>query len=188
MPPESLDMRSIFDQYDAPENRLTHALGCCLERDPRLLRAFIRWATGKQELPAGRLAVVEQQVPGTPIAAGEDDESSLPDLWIHNPDTWSLVVESKVKARISAGQLHRHRRTAQRNGFTDITLLVIAPKAPAHRMDDVVYRTWPEVYVWMRRQARRSEWAASMAEYMEIAEARMTAEGYLGDQPLTEFD
>jgi len=181
-------MRSIFDQYDAPENRLTHALGCCLERDRRLLRAFIRWATGRGQLPGGELAVLEQQVPGTPVAAGENEEAGLPDLWIHDPDTWSLVVESKVKAKISPAQLHRHRRTAQRNGFTDITLLVIAPRIPAHRMDHVVYHTWPQVYVWMRRQARNSEWAACMAEYMEIAEARMTAEGYLGDQPLTEFD
>ena len=35
-------MRSFLDQYDAPENRLTHPLGCCLERDGRLLRRFTR--------------------------------------------------------------------------------------------------------------------------------------------------
>ena len=181
-------MRSIFDQYDAPENRLTHALGCCLERDRRLRRTFIRWATGKRRIPKGQLTVLEQQVPGTSVVHGENEESGLPDLWIHDQDTWSLIVESKVKAKVSTAQLHRHRRTAQRNGFTDITLLVIAPRTPTYRMEDVVYRTWPQVYVWMRCQAKRSEWAACMAEYMETAEARMTAEGYLGDEPLTEFD
>jgi hypothetical protein len=181
-------MRSIFDQYETPENRLTHALGCCLERAPRLLRNFIRWATGKRKLPAGRLSILEQQVPGAPVAPAEDGESGLPDLWIHDQGTWSLIVESKVKAKISAAQLRRHLKTAQRNGFTDATLLVLAPTIPAHRLPGVIYHTWPEVYVWIRRQARESEWAACMADYMEVAEARMTADGYLGDKPLTEFD
>ena len=181
-------MRSIFDQYDAHENRLTHALGCCLDRDRHLLQGFVRWTTGKHKLPPGQLTIVEQQVPGAPVVAGNGEESGLPDLWVHNEDTWSLIVESKIAAKISAGQLHRHRKTAQRNGFTDITLIVIAPRIPSRRLGGVAYFTWPQVYVWMRRQARKSEWAGCMAEYMEIAEARMTADGYLGDEPLTEFD
>lgn len=182
-------MRNILDQYEAPENRLTHALGCCLERDRQLLRAFIQWATGRTESPPGKLEVLEQQVPGTPLGVADEDESAgLPDLWIHNGAQWSLVVESKVAASVSAGQLHRHANTARRNGFTDVTLLVLAPAVPEHRVPNVVYRTWPGVYCWLRRQAGRSEWAACMAEYMEIAEARMTADGYLGDHLLTEFD
>ena len=182
-------MRNILDQYEAPENRLTHALGSCLERDRQLLRAFIQWATGRKELPPGRLEVLEQQVPGTPLGIEDEDESTgLPDLWIHNGAQWSLVVESKVAASVSAAQLRRHANTARRNGFVDIAVLVLAPAVPGHRVPDVVYRTWPEVYCWLRRQARRSEWAACMTEYMEIAEARMTADGYLGDHLLTEFD
>jgi len=182
-------MRNILDQYEAPENRLTHALGSCLERDRRLLRAFIQWATGRKELPPGKLEVLEQQVPGTPIGIADEGESAgLPDLWIHNGAQWSLVVESKVAASVSAAQLRRHVNTARRNGFVDIALLVLAPAVPGHRVPDVVYRTWPEVYCWLRRQAKRSEWAACMTEYMEIAEARMTADGYLGDHLLTEFD
>lgn len=181
-------MRSIFDQYDSPENRLTHALGCCLERDRRLLRRFIRWAAGGQP-PAGRIEVLEQQVPRTLVGLTDEDESAgLPDLWIHNGARWSLLIESKVAAAVSADQLHRHRNTAHRNEFTDLTLVVLAPIVPPHRVRGVVYRTWPQVYSWLRRQAKRSEWAACMAEYMEIAEARMTANDYIGDRPLTEFD
>ena len=182
-------MRSIFDQYDSPENRLTHALGCCLERDRGLLRAFVRWVTDGRKAPAGKLEVLEQQVPGMSVAPVEEDESTgLPDLWVHDNGQWSLIVESKVQAKVSAGQLHRHRRTAERNGFTDLVVLVLAPTIPARRVPGVTYRAWPQVYTWMRRQARRYEWAECMANYMEIAEARMTADGYLDNQPLTEFD
>jgi len=182
-------MRSIFDQYDAPENRLTHALGCCLERDPRLLRQFIRWVCPGAGVPAAKLDVLEQQVPGVPSASWDEDEpQGLPDLWIHDGDNWALLVESKVKAKASLRQLHRHIRTAKRSGFADVTLLLVAPSRPAHRLRGVTYRTWPEVYEWCRRQAARSEWAKCVAEYMEIAEVRMLADGYLGDQPLTRFD
>ena len=182
-------MRSIFDQYDAPENRLTHALGCCLERDPRLLRQFIRWVRPGAAVPMGRVEVLEQQVPGTPAASWDEDESKgLPDLWIHGQGDWCLLVESKVQAKVSANQLRRHVRTAEHNGFTDIGLLVLAPKIPSRQLPNVTYRTWPDLYVWLRRRARKSVWAACLGEYMEIAEARMIADGYLSDEPLTKFD
>jgi len=182
-------MRNIFDQYDAPENRLTHALGCCLQRDPCLLRRFIRWARSKDELPTGKLDVVEQQIPGAPLPSWNEDESrGLPDLWIHDQGTWSLLVESKVKATVSTDQLRRHLRTAERNGFTSVALLVLAPEVPQCRAPRIAYRTWPELYAWLRRQLRSSDWAESMVQYMEAAEERMTTEGYLGDLPLTRFD
>ena len=182
-------MRSIFDQYDAPENRLTHALGCCLERDPRLLRQFIRWVRPGATVPMGRLEVLEQQVPSTPAASWDEDESKgLPDLWIHGQGDWCLLVESKVQAKVSADQLRRHVRTAERNGFTDICLLVLAPEIPSRQLPNVIYRTWPDLYVWLRRRARKSVWAACMGEYMEVAEARMIADDYLSDEPLTKFD
>jgi len=47
----------------------------------------------------------------------EDEARGLPDLWIHGDGDWSLIIESKVAAKISEDQLKRHRRTAQRNGF-----------------------------------------------------------------------
>ena len=183
-------MRSIFDQYDAPENRLTHALGCCLERDPRLLRQFIRWVRPGATVPMGRLEVLEQQVPGTPAASWDEDESKgLPDLWVHDQgEDWCLLVESKVQAKVSADQLRRHVKTAKCNDFTDIGLLVLAPEIPSRQLPNVIYRTWPDLYVWLRRRVRKSVWAACMGEYMEVAEARMIADDYLGDKPLTKFD
>ncbi len=181
-------MRNVFDQYQAPENRLTHALGCALSLDRRLRRAFVTWITRRRDLDWRRIQVVEQQVPGTLSAATDDEGSGLPDLWLYGDGTWSLVVESKVMAGVKADQLARHRRTALRAGFTEIDLLVISPQTPAHPLDGVVHRTWPEVYSWLRRQARHSEWAARVADYMEVAEQRMMADGYLGDVPLTKFD
>jgi len=181
-------MRSIFDQYDAPENRLTHALGCCLERDPRLLRQFIRWVRPDATVPMGRLEVLEQQVPGTPAASWDEGESKgLPDLWIHGQGGWCLLVESKVQAKVSDDQLRRHFRTAEHNGFTDIFLLVLAPEIPSRQLPDVTYQTWPDLYVWLRHGVRKSVWAACMGEYMEVAEARMIANDYLGVKPLTKF-
>lgn len=187
-------MRNIFDQYTSPENRLTHALGCALLRDRNLLRGFVRWATGRTNLDWRKLQIVEQQVPGThaPDAwAEEESGDGLPDLWIHGDGNWSLVIESKVMAPISADQLHRHRRMARRNGFTDVDLLVLAPQSPAVPIDGVNYRTWRELYCWLRRQQHhqpKSTWAQCMSQYMEIAEARMTADKYLDARALTEFD
>jgi hypothetical protein len=36
-------MRNLFDQYNQPENRLSHALAVCLSEDRRLLTRFLRW-------------------------------------------------------------------------------------------------------------------------------------------------
>ena len=180
--------RNIFDQYDEPENRLTHALACCLERHSWLKRSFILWAVGRRGLPTGSIEVLEQQVPGEPISVLDDDTpTGLPDLWLHDSQQWSLLVESKVAARVDARQLHRHLSTARRRGFAHSSLLVLAPAVPAHRLAHVVYRTWPALYRWLRRQANRSEWAECMADYMEAAEARMSKKEYLDDKTLTGF-
>ena len=57
-------MRSIFDQYNEPENRLTHALVCCLKEDRLLLRSFVN--SFAKPRPPGRhvLQVVEKTLPG----------------------------------------------------------------------------------------------------------------------------
>jgi len=34
-------MRNVFDQYDQPENRVTHALLSCLGNDRKLIRPFL---------------------------------------------------------------------------------------------------------------------------------------------------
>ena len=95
-------MRNIFDQYDSHENRLTHALACCLSEDGQLLRKFVHWATGQRLKATVELQVLEQQVPGQPQSEGDDDEGrGLPDMWIHDGDDWSLIAESKVAAPVA---------------------------------------------------------------------------------------
>ncbi len=54
--------RNIFDQYNQPENRLTHALSSCLNNDRSLLRKFVRWVT--EAKPPQRLEILEQRLPG----------------------------------------------------------------------------------------------------------------------------
>ena len=182
-------MRNIFDQYESPENRLTHALACCLSEDRRLLRRFIQWTAYRQPKKDAQLSVVEQHVPGQPVRdSDEADRLGLPDMWIHDDENWSLIVESKVASPVNAAQLHGHLRTARRNGFENFTLLVISPQKPTRRLSGLRYTTWTEVFRWMRREAGTSEWALRFADYIQIAEEQMAANGYLGDKTLTEFD
>ncbi len=170
---------------------MTHALACCLNEDSKLLKQFVEWVAGTRGTRHSKLQIVEQRVPGQP-ASDSDDETKLglPDLWIHDHanEEWSLIVESKITAPVKADQLRRHAITARRNGFFDATLLVLSPKKPARIPTDVKHRTWTELYRWMRKSAPKSEWARRFVEYIEIAEERMTADGYLRDGSLTEFD
>jgi len=36
-------MRNLFDQYEQPENRLTHALATVLAKEPALIVPFLGW-------------------------------------------------------------------------------------------------------------------------------------------------
>tara|TARA_B110000503_G_C7166489_1_gene422115 strand:+ start:4748 stop:5170 length:423 start_codon:yes stop_codon:yes gene_type:complete len=139
-------VRNIFDQYSQPENRLTHALVSTLGEDVVLLRKFVRWVTGIPSLR--RLKVVEQQLPGEFEMAKDDYErAGLPDAWIHDDDEWSLLIESKVAAILSLDQLERHYRTAQKRGFSNVTVLAIDVLNPKGKLPDyVIFRTWREIY------------------------------------------
>jgi len=182
-------MRNIFDQYDQPENRLTHALATCLHEDRRLLRSFVRWATGEKPPVQHHLQIVEQTLPGESDLTEEEAETrGLPDAWIHDDEVWALIIECKVKSAIDLGQLRRHRATAIRRGFERPGILVLSPeKPPKQSLAGWSHRTWPEVYAWFMKQSSRSAWARRMVEYMEVAEARLPAEGYLERGSLTMF-
>jgi hypothetical protein len=58
-------LRSIFDQYSQPENRVTHALMTALNEDRNLLGLFLRELV-KVKAPTHprNLLVLEQQYPG----------------------------------------------------------------------------------------------------------------------------
>src|ERR1035441_2074495 len=99
-------MRNIFDQYDQQENRLTHALTCALDAEPKLLDNFVKWVTGKRS-PAKRLTIVEQNLPGEEGADDTDEvhRRGLPDAWIHDGEQWSVIIESKIESPLDADQL-----------------------------------------------------------------------------------
>ena len=183
-------MRNIFDQYDQPENRLTHALVSCLTEDRKLLRRFIKWTINEKHPKLRRLEILEQGLPGEQERYTEDEAErmGLPDAWIHDGDSWSLIIESKVAARLNRDQLRRHHKTAQRRGFVDINLLAIDVMEPKRKLPDHIYfKQWSDVYSWFMKESQKSLWAQRMVNYMEAAENRMTTDGYLKEGTLTVF-
>ena len=180
-------MRNVFDQYSTPENRLTHALATALDEDRKLLRSFIGWVCGS--VPVGRLEVVEQQLPGAPELEEEENErGSLPDAWIQDGESWSLLIESKIASSLRNDQLYRHLRTAESRGFTDVTLMTIAITRPKRKLPErTKFREWSQVYEWLNNQASRSDWANRAAKYFEVAERKFSNEGYLREGSLTKF-
>jgi hypothetical protein len=174
-------LRNIFDQYNQPENRLTHALVSALGEDHKLLRKFVKWII--ETTPPKRLKIVEQQLPGEyELAELDYEKKGLPDAWIHDDDEWSLLIESKVAAPLRLDQLKRHYDTAKKRGFENVTVLAIDVSAPKKKLPDyVVFRSWREIYSWLSLQSKSSEWALRTLRYMEVAERKWPAEGY----PLT---
>ena len=108
-------MRNVFDQYQQPENRLTHALAVCLDEDRSLLGAFLSWLGVRPPTSAAAaLLVNEQSLPGDPPDDEDDTERrGLPDLVVHDGDAWCLLLESKVQARLTEEQLMRHERAVR---------------------------------------------------------------------------
>jgi hypothetical protein len=182
-------MRSIFDQYDVPENRLTHAMVCCLAEDRRLAAAFIRWVAPELMRGRIRLRILEQQVPGQ-VATDEEQAKGLPDAWLFDPDgDWALLVESKIASSVGIDQLRRHLNMARRCDFRFVRALLITTGPCRLRLPRrVIHKTWSELYTWFGRRVRDSQWAWRLVDYMRAAEARLVAEGYLMAGTLTRFD
>ncbi len=183
-------MRNVFDQFQQPENRLTHALMCSLHEDPKLLKRFVHWATG-EAAPAGDLQVVEQSLPGQDEGEEltEQQRRGLPDGWIFDDDGWALLIESKIGCRLEADQIQRHRFTAQRRGFTKLHTLALVNEMPDLLVDsELKIRRWTELYVWLKAESYISEWASRLHEYMEILEAKLVADEYLKTGTLTVFN
>ena len=180
-------MRNVFDQYLQPENRLTHALVTALHEDPALLRSFVCWTFDKSPRGVGQLEIVEQRLPGT-LEQEEQKESGIPDAWIHDGKSWCLLVESKIASKLENGQLCRHIRTAERLEFTTVNLLAIDVVEPERALPSGVrFRRWSEVYEWLIRRASTSDWACRTARYFEVAERKLSNEGYLKEGTLTTF-
>jgi len=134
-------MRNLFDQYDGYENRLTHALAVCLDEDRTLLGDFLSWVGVTPPVRATTLSVAEQSLPGdAPEADEEAERKGLPDIVIHDGETWCLLVESKVQAALTGDQLTRHVRTLHRRGFSRVSRLALT-KADARPLKTIA-RTW----------------------------------------------
>jgi hypothetical protein len=183
-------MRNIFDLYEQPENRLTHALFCTLSDERQLLRPFLTWLKIGPVPKLQRLRLVEQQIPGVSVSGEEIDAKGLPDGCIFDRDGWALLFESKVQADISRNQLQRHLKTAAHHGYEDAQVVVIAVNHAHNRLPERAHLVeWRDVYSWFRKRAKYSRSAHTFAEYMEVLESRIIAkEGYLKQGTLTMFD
>lgn len=181
-------MRNLFDQYKHHENRLTHALASCLSEDPVLLSSFIAWTTG-QKVSGRNLSIVEQRLPGEPELDEEEAERrGLPDAWIYSKDGWALLIESKISSPIDEDQIARHLRTAEKRGFGDCSLIILAVETPSKLPKKTKYVSWTELYKWLvSKKTSSKSWAGRLASYMEIAEGRMLSDGYLREGTLTVF-
>jgi hypothetical protein len=180
-------MRNVFDQYEQPENRLTHALLSSLDADRHLLAAFVRWVIGEAQ-PRRHLVVHEQSFPdGDEVDADIDEGRGLPDGCISDGSGWALLIECKLANRWNPAQLRRHLATAARRGLPDCTILCLTVgHSPQTVPRQCVARQWTEVYAWLRQQAG-SEWARRCEHYFEIAEARLAASNGLAGGTLTMF-
>ena len=187
-------MRNIFDQYMQPENRVTHAFVTALNEDRRLLGLFLRELVNvKSPTRPDKLSVLEQQFPGAAGEPPETDEAQrrgIPDGWIFDEEEgWCVFLECKVISPFWADQLNRHRRTAERLGFRNITAVVITPTVIAMPLGDgTVPLEWRSVYAWLRRHSSpETPWAGHAADYFEIAEAKMIEDQQLKEGTLTKF-
>jgi hypothetical protein len=179
-------MRNVFDQYNQPENRLSHALAVCLNEDSALLRGFLEWAG--VTAPTRGLMVAEQSLPGdSPETEEEAERKGLPDIIVHDGATWCLVMESKVEAALTEKQLRRHYNTLRRRGFKQIRCLALT-KAGVRVPRDTIGRTWPGLYEWLGTTRRGSGWSERLRSYLRAAEVRLAREGYLTEGTLTMFD
>lgn len=181
-------MRNVFDQYDQPENRLSHALAVCLHEDQALLRAFVAWVGVEPPARVGELMIVEQSLPGDIPESEEDAERrGLPDIVIHDGAVWCLLIESKVRAALTDDQLRRQKYTLRRRGFERVECLVLT-KADVRAPRGAIARTWSELYQWLGMRGNRREWPDRLHSYLRAAEARLANEEYFTEGTLTMFD
>jgi hypothetical protein len=182
-------MRNIFDQYQQPENRLTHALATALDQDRSLIVPFLRWV-GVAEIPKPRtLMLTEQQVPGMLEPDAEVfDAKGLPDAAIFDDDGWAVLFESKIQACVSLKQVARHRRTAQRHGFEAPWVVVISvDKLSCVLPDRTIAIAWQDIYIWFNRHSNKP-WAQQLVKYMEVFERKMLLQEYDIRGTITVFD
>ncbi len=184
-------MRNIFDQYSQNENRLTHAFASALHEDSELRADFINRFLSRGVKPRiGSVRIAEQSYPGFPQMSEQDAEAaSIPDIWLYDEDSaWCVVVECKITASLTSGQVQRHIRTARQRGFETILPVTISIAGPHDALPSgTVELRWSMIYEWLHEHSGTSVWATHAARYFETLEAQMAEAGQLGDGTLTTF-
>jgi len=182
-------MRNIFDQYQQPENKLTHALVSTLHHDRRLIPKFLRWLKISSIPPIRQIQLLEQQIPGTQIMDNEDGASGLPDACFYNNDGWAVAVESKVQAKVSFSQIERHSKTLSRFGYENVQVILISVNRPQQKPPDYVTCVkWREIYGWFKRLSVKSLWTQTFTDYMQVFESKMLAQEYQIEGTITMFN
>lgn len=180
-------MRNLFDQYNEPENRLTHALMTSLNEDRKLLSGFIKWAIDRPA-PDANLEVLEQSWPGElePQNLEKQQNKGLPDGCIHDHSGWALLIESKIKSALDPKQLAKHLQTARTRKIEDAHMLALVA-TNSKPVSMAVTKKWTDLYIWLKSQEQRSQWAERMTKYMEVLEEKLPSEQYLKKGSLTAF-
>jgi hypothetical protein len=181
-------MRNVFDQYDQPENRLTHALMVTLANDGRLVRPFLK-LLGAKRIPALKnIELGLQRVPGQMVDSNKEGGQGLPDGCLFDQDGWAVVIEAKVQAGISVSQLKRHRKTSARYGYEHPHVVLLSIDKPKSLPDWATHIEWKNLYRWFSKRTADSSWARHFVDYMHVFEARMIAKDYDIRGTLTMFD
>ena len=146
-----------------------------LNEDRNLLALFFReLIKAKTPAKASVLSVLEQQYPGdVELSEEEVDKRGIPDGWIFYKEEWCVFIECKVKAKLDAGQIRSHRRTAERLGFRNITAVAITPRHESSLPADTTHLEWRTIYAWLQRHRSRNIWASKAADYFEIIELKL---------------
>ena len=181
-------MRNIFDQYNQPENKLTHSLVSCLNEDNHLLNSFLKSFNPNFFDKNSKLLLEQQTIPGEFRSLEEDNEKKgLPDAVIYNQEQ-CLIIESKVSSSLTKDQLIRHEKTIRQRGFNNIKGIgIVVDLLPNVRLDNWKQITWNQIYSWAYREIKRSEWARKLIDYFNVLENNMVESEYLREGSITEF-
>ena len=130
-------MRNIFDQYNQPENKLTHSLVSCLYEDRQLLNSFLKSFCSNFFNQTSNLTIEQQTVPGElHLLDDENQRKGLPDAVIYAEEQ-CLIIESKVSSTLTKDQLVRHEKTVRRRGFNNIRGIgIVVDLLPNVRLDN----------------------------------------------------
>lgn len=182
-------MRSIFDQYSQPENRLTHALACALHHDRTLLVPFLKWLGIAQIPSASTLHLSQQTVPGSYEPEDDSDRRGLPDMAVFDDQGWAVLFESKVQSGLTSDQLQRHAKTAKRSGYSGAQIVALTVDTPKSLLPTgVSHRHWREVYSWFNHRTAGSFMAAQLIDFFRAFERHAILNEYQIRGTITMFD